>query len=268
MSDDIPEEVKVAKELGFSQIVPEAYKDLIQPAAKELGKGLEVTAKAVNLALSPIQGMVWGAEKIKAYLTTEISNRLKAIPPEQIVTPNPSVAGPTIEALKFSGHIPELRNLFANLLASSMNYNEASKSHPAFVEVIKQISSDEAKILEIMASHHYYPLINSATVTLGWHSGEQNKALISSVTRSCKNIDLDNPELIPTYIDNLRRLQLIEITHEYKDDMANRLDSTSLNMESLEWILTADKERIEELKFTNLGQQFIEICIKPTGIQR
>lgn len=47
---------------GLAQAVP-VYEDLAQPAVKELSKGLLVVAKAVNTALIPVSGLVWGFEK-------------------------------------------------------------------------------------------------------------------------------------------------------------------------------------------------------------
>lgn len=38
------------------------YQDAVQPAAKELGKGLHLVAKAVNVALIPVEGLVWGVD--------------------------------------------------------------------------------------------------------------------------------------------------------------------------------------------------------------
>jgi len=51
-------EKEVASEV--SKIIPEVYKDLVQPTAKVLGAVTERTAKAL---LSPIRGFLWGWEK-------------------------------------------------------------------------------------------------------------------------------------------------------------------------------------------------------------
>jgi len=40
------------------------YQDAVQPAAKEIGKGLKVVARAVNAALVPVEGLIWGVEQI------------------------------------------------------------------------------------------------------------------------------------------------------------------------------------------------------------
>lgn len=265
MTDDA-DEMTIANQLGLGKLAPKIYDDLFQPAVKEFGKGLEITARAINLALTPIQGLVWGSEQIKSYLIATLTKRLRNIPPNQIVTPNPSVVGPAIEAFKFNGHNREMRELFANLISSSINAKNAHRTHPAFVEIIKQINPDEARILQHLAASDSYPRISRIQVTLGWWNEDKFKNLLNSVEGICEGIKLDNPELVPSYIDNLRRLQLIEMTYEEKDELPGIQHTTrtitDVN-EKVNKIINARRRRIEDMEFTSLGRQFIEICISP-----
>jgi hypothetical protein len=56
---------QAAKELGITNLLPEIYKDLLHPAVKESGEKLVIVAKAVGIALAPLEGAVWGYEQIK-----------------------------------------------------------------------------------------------------------------------------------------------------------------------------------------------------------
>ncbi|MBD1107835.1 hypothetical protein HXV84_21600 [Pseudomonas amygdali pv. morsprunorum] len=49
---------------GLVKAVP-IYEDAVQPVAKQIGKSLEIVGKAVNAALMPIQGLVWGQRQSK-----------------------------------------------------------------------------------------------------------------------------------------------------------------------------------------------------------
>lgn len=71
---------------GLVQAVP-VYQDTLQPAAKQLGKSLEVVAKTVNIALAPVKALVWGYEKIEEFITSRVSEKLKNVPEENITTP-------------------------------------------------------------------------------------------------------------------------------------------------------------------------------------
>lgn len=105
---------------GLVKAVP-VYQDTLQPAAKQIGQSLETVKKTVNIALAPIKALVWGYEKIEEFITTRLSEKLKNVPEENITTPKPEVAGPAVEALRYSGHNPNLRELYANLLANAMD---------------------------------------------------------------------------------------------------------------------------------------------------
>jgi hypothetical protein len=67
------------------------------------------------------------------------------------IEPKPMIAGPTIDAMKYCGSEPHLRDLFANLLATAMDARTAENVHPAFVEIIKQLSADQAKMIKLAA---------------------------------------------------------------------------------------------------------------------
>lgn len=127
---------------GIAEAVP-VYQDIVQPAAKEVGTALQTVAKTIHIALAPLSAMVWGYDRIKDYLERALTERLKGIAPENIITPNPAVVGPAVEALRFTAHEPSLRELYANLLATSMDAETAQNSHPAFIEIIRQMTADE-----------------------------------------------------------------------------------------------------------------------------
>jgi hypothetical protein len=99
---------------GVLETVP-VYQDVAQPAAKEIGTALQTVAKAIHVALAPISALVWGYEKIAEYLDKTLTEKLKGVPAERIVTPSPAVAGPTVEALRFTAYEPSLRELYWQL---------------------------------------------------------------------------------------------------------------------------------------------------------
>src|SRR5690606_41068173 len=114
---------------GLVKAVP-VYQDTLQPAAKQIGQSLETVTKTVNIALAPIKALVWGYEKIEEFITTRVSEKLKNVPEENITTPPPQVAGPAVEALRFSGHDPNLRERYANLLATALYKTTIHQANP------------------------------------------------------------------------------------------------------------------------------------------
>ena len=119
------------------------YEDAIQPLAKETGKALGTLGKAVNVALAPISLVVWGYDQIKDFLENKVTEKLENVPEDRITTPPPNVVGPAVEALKFTGQDPTLQDMFANLIANSLDSKTILEAHPSFVYMIKSLSSDD-----------------------------------------------------------------------------------------------------------------------------
>lgn len=117
---------------GVVEAVP-VYQDTVQPAAKEIGTALQTVAKTLHILLAPVSALVWGYDKIKDHVATKVSSRLEGVPTERLKAPEPNVAGPALEALRYTGYQESLRDLYTNLLATSIDSATAHEAHPAFV---------------------------------------------------------------------------------------------------------------------------------------
>ena len=129
----------------------------LHPALSTAGEGLQGVTK---LALAPISILVWGYDQAAEWLQKELPSYFerKKIKKEKIVTPDEAIAVPTIQALRYNLKKEELRNMFINLLGASMNSDD-NDAHPAFVNIIKQLSPDESKILDYLYSDNMQPMI-------------------------------------------------------------------------------------------------------------
>lgn len=80
------------------------YDDAIQPLARETGQALGTVGKTVNVALAPLRGLVWSWDQIEVFVTRKITEKLEQrnVPPARIRPPNPDIAIPAIEALRYS----------------------------------------------------------------------------------------------------------------------------------------------------------------------
>lgn len=248
---------------GIVEAVP-VYQDLLQPAVQELGKGVHTLAKTVHIALSPISAFIWGYDRIKDFIQKSLEEKLKSVPKENIISPAPEVAVPAIEALRYLGHREELREMFSRLLATSMNSETASLAHPSFVEILKQISSDEAKILKSMHSDGFQPIINLHALV-----GEKRHYIntIKNFTLIPYLADCEFTELGPTYIENIIRLGLIHIdhgTHITDPNSYNELSTHPLILDNIARIESAGMEHsIKKFVFyrTSFGEVFYNACI-------
>lgn len=197
---------------GVNKVIPEIYKDAIQPSAKVVGQMGETLAKTINAAFIPLRIIVWKAEEIENSIKSGLEEKMKNVSLEDIQTPNPRIAGPTLEGLRYSAQEKELREMYTSLLASSMNRKTASNVHPSFPEIIKQLCSEEAKILEFLS---YTNLIAKIDIKIfpnnfnqGFSSYLKNFSIISKLDF------VENNQKANLYLDNLVRLSLIQIEND------------------------------------------------------
>ena len=191
---------------GVAKAVP-IYQDLVRPAAQEVGT---VLARTVHAALAPLRGLVWGVEQIEEYLYSTLAEKLKRVPNERIQTPEPTIAGPALEALRFAGKEPVLREMYANLLATAMDREMAERAHPAFVDIIRQLAPDEAKILRwiVAAKHRARPVIN---VYSRDKEGVGQRGVLRHFSLLGVEAGCEHPHLTSNYLENLCRLALMEM---------------------------------------------------------
>ncbi|MBU2923356.1 DUF4393 domain-containing protein [Colwellia sp. 1_MG-2023] len=250
---------------GLVKEVP-VYEDAIQPVAKETGKVLQTVGRTVNAALLPVRGLVWGIEQIEEFVHSKVSKKLESTPVENICTPDPAVAGPALESLRYTGHKESLSELYANLLASAMDKETAKTAHPGFVEIIRNMSSDEAKLLEYIMKNQVVPLVDIKRV-LPKNQGEVKvHELVSTLGHDA---GLEHKDLSSSYLVNLERLGLIEIPrdgHLTKPDVYDRL----INDPPVQAVIEQLNNSGEEVKGdfnkyyargTVFGRQFSQACV-------
>lgn len=245
------------------------YQDVVQPAAQEIGTALQTVAKTVHIALAPVSVLVWGYDQLKDFISTKVADRLKNVPPENIITPKPNVAGPALESLRYTGHEPSLSDLYANLLAASMDKSTASGAHPAFVEIIKQLTPDEAKLVGLFIHDIPFPLLdvrweykNPTPEKTGGKEALVNFSQLGVIAQC------EFPQQTPTYIDNICRLGLAEIPTMYQytgKGVYDILENAPVVRQMILQIEQNPEFRYaidrKGLRVTELGKQFARICV-------
>lgn len=263
-SNDTNVKATIEAVTGLVTAIP-VYQDGLQPSVQQIGKSLETVTKTVNIVLSPIKALVWGYEQIEQYITKRVSEKLKDIPEENIVTPPAIIAGPAIESLRFCGDDINLRELYANLLASSMDINTQDLILPSYVEILKNLSSDEALLLQIFITNESIPLIDihgDLKEQIGSRIKYRNFSHINKI------VNLKRPDLIPTYLDNICRLGILAMPfgkYLVKENAYEPLESDTL----LDLIKQGINDNDEILRFerkvvmrTTFGTLFINNVVK------
>lgn len=252
----------LAKGIGKAiETVPELYQDAFQPTVQETGKLIARIPHAINAAFSGLDKWIlnkeYGIEETKKLLAQKLEN----VEPEKIVEPEAYVAIPALQAISYSMNSEELRNLYANLLAKSMNVDTKDSVHPSFVEIIKQMSPNDALIFKTIYEAHLKPLID-LYISLPNGKGEDYHIYNISWFTSY------SPTIIRITLDNLLRLGLIEIPSGkyYANDTAySIIRSTNHYSEAQNKLIAYRIGKIQEnkkyIKCTELATSFYNICI-------
>lgn len=244
------------------EMAPKLYDDAIQESAKETGKTLGLIPRTINAALVPLRQWIAHREYNMAETEKLLAHKLENLDPEKVISPEPYVAVPALQSISYSMNNYELRNLYANLLAKSMNIDTKDSVHPSFVEIIKQLSPLDAQVFSIICKNITNPMINLK---------RKDKSDSGSITlnNNITLIKISSLENISISIDNLERLKLINIPFDAFYTMEELYDPfkelyiykhyNNLFSNSSDYELEVEKKIIF---VTDIGKSFYNICVK------
>ena len=128
----------------------EVYNDLMRPTVKPLGEILAMLPRTLKVAFMGWERWLNNKEESLSLTAQAIEDKIKKIPEDRIVPPEAYIAIPAIQQLCYCQNSEVLRDLYANLLVSSMDADKKWQVHPSFIDVIKQLTPDEARYLIVL----------------------------------------------------------------------------------------------------------------------
>ena len=241
---------EVAKEIAKN-----VYNDAGKPVSKPTGELIGLVPRAIKAALSPLEKWILQREYNVAETKKLLEEKLQNTPPELIESPEPHIAVPAMQYISYCMDNEELREMYANLLANSMNKVVKNGVHPGFVEIIKQLSPDEAKILRYINSQKTIP-----TITLRYEDDNGSGInIIKNFSDIGEKSGCENPKHIAKYFDNLVRLGLIVSA----DGLSSLTDKKQYDpLKNHRWIkphATQKEANSNGFKKYNFAESFVEI---------
>jgi hypothetical protein len=265
----------------------------LDPAALLRAKRL-VVRQHIRLKLLQPLGQLFGVprEYFNTQFADDMAERLADVPQEDIVSPLPSVAGPTMLGLGFSLDEPDLKAMYLNLLAAASDQRVQDQAHPSFAEIIKQVSASEAEALAITLKSGLLPLVeirlNTEPPPPGVEQQSPAAMLLAGINPSPHGFSVlatnvldwhtDNKQVAAPFrglhIANWVRLGLVTvdlttfITHE---DAYKWVETTPLMVEAREQYDTAENKRVifqkGMLKVTEFGKAFERVVISAEALK-
>ncbi|MGH6984763.1 MAG: Abi-alpha family protein [Stellaceae bacterium] len=228
-----------AKELAKQLPVKAIYDDAISPSSKQLGQLTADILKTLQLTLAPIQALGALQDRYRAFL----DQSLRRVPEPNQISPAPQILGPVIEVLRYEPEGTPIDEMFSNLLSSAMDRARAHLAHPSYPYLIKQLSSDEAKMLIRLADKSkIYRFVQ--TFMLKEHRFFPEAIEMDEFPRD----DLVFPENVRFYVQRLYQLGLAGIFETEREP--TRHSDGRQNGERIRYVY----------RLTELGIHFMEAC--------
>jgi hypothetical protein len=254
--------------------VEKLYEDLFQPGIKKAGEALETVIDLSNTILLPIK---LGNAKSRLYFKSNIDRYEEKLQArnEPIIQVPEFVGIPIIERLTYVNQ-QEISEAYINLLTKASYGDTVGLVHPSFLATIDSLSTDEAKLLSTFKEPHNIPFLE---IYARLRTGKESlrKPLFDKLTALEKINNLEFPQNINLYLDNLERLGIVEI-HRNDANPGNRnkyLDLEQVHYKELieqqvqifdtQTYLKFDSSELRVvrgyLKITHYGMSFIKACV-------
>ena len=121
-----------------SGVLEKTYEDVVHPSAKSIGNTLSLVPRTVGVWLGKWEKWVINGEESIKLTASAVQEKASKIPEEKLTEPESYVAIPAIQQLSYCYDSEELREMYANLLVSSMNTDTKYQVHPSFVDIISK----------------------------------------------------------------------------------------------------------------------------------
>lgn len=158
-----------------------------------------------RVAVGPLSSVPRTAAQLPELLRA-LGERGRAIPTERRCSPPP---GLSLKALAgFVRADGGVREGYLALLTATMDRAMADSVHPAFLDLLGQLNSDELKLLAGMGDGGPFPLLSLSSRLR--HGGATRVAL-RHFSLLGQRAGCASPHRTPAYLDNLARLGLVEI---------------------------------------------------------
>lgn len=240
-----------------------------------------VTAVATNSSKAPLQTLddLWylafgrinkiaELKRARNQLDVEsyknsIAEKVLAIDEENLQEPSMSVVGPALEASKYYIEEETLREMFAKVIAAAMDKSKSTNVHHSFVEIIKQLSPDDAKNMTLFKQKPINPIVQFVEQ----FQNEKGYDVVRTNVFSGHNDDIITGQENATSVTNLSRLGLVSISYEenFTEKSRYELYKNSTFLSKLKAIPNFNQSTFDIregiMRLTPLGDTFIQVCL-------
>lgn len=178
---------------AITELSKSVYNDIGHPVLHEVGNMGAAIMKFVAL---PFSFLGLTAEELQKKYANFLNKTINKVPQDKCILPKGVVAAPLLDHVKFVFDEENLSEMFSNLLANAMSENIEKMVHPAFVEMLKQMSPLDVEFMYLYFRENDIIEISELT----WDRGDGQRALT---------------------VDSLSRLGIVNsVSYDNRDDVA------------------------------------------------
>lgn len=186
----------------------------LEYAGKQRAYRIAVREAFISKLFSPIARMVnMRADYFDGDgFAEDMARKTRHLDESEIVAPRANIAAQAVQGLGFSLDEIDLKEMYLNLLATASDSSRSNQAHPAFAEIIRQLTSEEAACLGLILSPKAVPMVR-----LHRSSGrsEGNAIVVNHFIDVKKlGIHVESPQQFSTWVDNWVRLGLVYVVFD------------------------------------------------------
>src|SRR5690625_1190742 len=254
------------------EIAEMVYPDLLQPTFKKVGHAL---SDVIGFFAIPATYLGYQTKKVNFYFDKNLKkykDKLNDHDEVEIGIVSPEIGVPIIEKL-YIVTSEELADMYTSLLVNASLIENSKYAHPSFINVLQNISVDEAKIIHYLTGDNdpllFITYLKKEKINFNSSIEKMDDFYLNLTT----HIQLNHPEMANFYFLNLEKLGIIEQTPGVPNTLNNLVSelSTVINEERIkretEANVSNDKidYEVSDIKgyyiLTKYGEEFIK-CIK------
>ncbi|MDT2845521.1 DUF4393 domain-containing protein [Enterococcus thailandicus] len=273
MSNRQIKEVFKITDNDFTKIpIPQStVENLVNPATKSTGNALQTVVDAFfHFSLDGLRRYNIVKEKDLLDFQKKIYEKTESIPEENRDDSKVGLAFKSLEDSRYQLDEELMRELFSNLLVSTLDDRKNNKVLPSFSHILSNLTNADALFLKkINDSHGAMPLVQ---VTLHEVNGYRSLPILKNTVLSVEGFDTNSR----TVLDTLEMFGLLEIDQElslgsdYHEAMYTSFENTEFisnlrNMPPREVGGIMFQEPIIQkgrVDLTNLGRDFVNIVFQ------
>lgn len=245
----------------YNQLPQSTKEKLLNPTAKNIG---ETLGGVSELLLSPINILTsWSNAYIRKFKQSIIDN-VNKIPEENRDPSKLNLAMKTIEDSKYQIANDDLREMFAKLVAASIDKNKSKNLSPRFSTILSQLSPSDAKLLKDLSFNTELPI---PTVIYTIDTGAKNYYPFLDHYIGI-NYSKDNIVQNEAGLDTLSSLGIIQIKDNFEIS-EEHIQSFYKEMKYAEYPIKSFDGKAERniriengiIKFTEFGLNFLKAVI-------